>query len=160
MLFSSAGLCLFFAFNSHWGAWSQATPCSLPRRRSWGFVMRGTGTCDELLRTSAWEAIQCVVPENIHPPPTEGPFCFRPPPPGISVTFQPGWVPSRKNIKCVKTRLEIFLPNFGHVKGPVSLVARFFREKSGWSKLWKRDYISKTKTRKTWRRYLSFVLML
>ena len=34
----------------------------------------------------------CVVPENIHTPPplTEGTFALDPPPPGISVIFQPG----------------------------------------------------------------------
>ena len=39
---------------------------------------------------------QCVVPENIRTPPppppplTEGTFALDPPPPGISVIFQPG----------------------------------------------------------------------
>ena len=34
----------------------RAGVCSLPRRRSQGFVTRGVGTRDEILRTSAWEA--------------------------------------------------------------------------------------------------------
>ena len=34
----------------------RAGVCSLPRRRSQGFVTSGAGTRDETLRTSAWEA--------------------------------------------------------------------------------------------------------
>ena len=70
----------------------------------------------------------CEVPENIHTPPPlpDGErFCFRPPtplewkfhgglsypqppPPGISVIFQLGWVPSGKNI-CAKKVVALYV---------------------------------------------------
>ena len=78
-----------------------------------------------MLVRSEWRAVkslmQCVVPENIHTPHGEH-FCFRPhtplefpfqgvlvipPPPGIAVIFQLGWVPSGKNFS-VKNAVALY----------------------------------------------------